>query len=325
MPWSPENPHLYGFIATLGEDKVKCYFAMRKFSVADGKLWLNNQPYFHNGVLDQGYNPEGLYTYPSDQAMIADIQLAKSMGFNTLRKYVKVEPMRWYYHCDRLGMLVWQDIPNGGTHYKPKVTVLPAFTKSAKPDNRYKLFARKDAADRMMFKAEMKEIIETLYNCPCVAMWTLFNEGWGQFDAADMVAFVRELDGTRTIDHASGWHDQGAGDVASRHVYFRKYRYQPDEKGRAMLLSEFGGFNLAISGHTWGKESVRNSCISPKDLEVKLRQLYNKEMFPAKQAGLAAAIYTQLSDVEDELNGLVTYDRQVVKIPAETMREITRI
>lgn len=327
VPWTPENPHLYGFTATLGSDMVKGYFAMRKFSVEDGKLCLNNQPYFHNGILDQGYNQAGLYTYTSDQAMIDDIQLAKDMGFNTIRKHVKVEPLRWYYHCDRIGMLVWQDMPNGGTVYNRAATTLPVLTGgSARRDNNYKALGRRDAAGRARFMTELREMIDTLYNCPCIAMWVLFNEGWGQFDAAKALEYVQELDGTRTIDHASGWFDQGVGQVHSQHVYFRKYRYQPDEKGRAVLLSEFGGYNLSVSGHTWNdKDFGYNSCISPKDLEVKLRQLYNKEITPARHAGLAAAIYTQLTDVEEELNGLITYDRQVLKLPTEIVRQIVSV
>jgi beta-galactosidase/beta-glucuronidase len=326
VPWTPEDPHLYGFTVQLGQDRVKSYFAMRKFSVENARLLLNNQVYFHNGVLDQGYNPEGLYTYPSDEAMIRDIQLAKDMGFNTLRKHMKVEPLRWYYHCDRMGMLVWQDMPCGGGAYNPAVVNLPLLSGRSMTDDKYKLFGRGDAVGRKQYYAELKEMVTTLYNCPCIAMWVAFNEGWGQFDAAKALDFILALDDTRTIDHASGWHDQRVGQTQSLHVYFRKYRYIPDKQDRAVLLSEFGGYNLRIWGHTWNeKDFGYNSCVSPEDLEAKLRLLYQLEIAHAKRAGLAAAIYTQLTDVEDELNGLITYDRQVIKLPADRVKLITNI
>jgi beta-galactosidase/beta-glucuronidase len=326
VPWTPEDPHLYGFTVQLGRDRVKSYFAMRKFSVENARLLLNNQVYFHNGVLDQGYNPDGLYTYPSDEAMIRDIQLAKDMGFNTLRKHMKVEPLRWYYHCDRIGMLVWQDMPCGGGPYNPTVVNLPLFSGHSMVDNKYKLFGRGDIMSRKQYYTELKEMVTTLYNCPCIALWVAFNEGWGQFDAAKVLDFILSLDATRTIDHASGWHDQKVGQVKSLHVYFRKYRYIPDKQDRAVLLSEFGGYNLRIWGHTWNeKDFGYNSCVSSEDLEQKLRILYQREIAHAKRAGLAAAIYTQLTDVEDELNGLITYDRQVVKIPAQRVQLITNI
>ena len=328
IPWSPENPHLYEFTVTLGEDRVKSYFAMRKFSAQDGKLYLNNEPYFHNGVLDQGYHPDGLYTYPSDEAMVDDIQLAKSLGFNTLRKHIKVEPLRWYYHCDRLGMLVWQDMPNGGDgQYRMGVIQLPAVgLGQGLKDDKYARFARADRLGRRQFETELREMIDTLYNCPCIAMWVPFNEGWGQFDAARIRELVKSLDPSRTVDHASGWHDQGGGETQSLHVYFRKYKYEPDAEGRAVLLSEFGGYNLRVAGHTFNdKDFGYSRCRNAQALEKKLRRLYEQQITPAKRAGLAAAIYTQLTDVEDELNGFVTYDRQVVKLPTETVGKIVNM
>ncbi len=326
ISWSPEDPHLYDFTVTLGTDEVKSYFAMRKFAVADGKLWLNGEPYFLNGVLDQGYTPEGLYTYPSDEAMISDIRLAKEMGFNTLRKHVKVEPLRWYYHCDRLGMLVWQDMPNGGGSYNPAVVALPMAGGRSLKDDKYKLFGRDDVLSRQQYYTELREMVTTLYNSPCVAMWVPFSSGWGQFDSARAMKFIQSMDDTRTIDPASGWHDQKIGEVKSEHIYFTKYRYKPDKLGRAVLLSEFGGYNLRIWGHTWNaKDLGYNSCVDETDFASKLRTLYDREIRPAKAKGLAAAIYTQLTDVEDEINGLVTYDRQVVKIPPMEMRKITRL
>ena len=327
IPWTPENPHLYPFTITLGEDRAESYFAMRKFSVENGKLCLNGAPYFHNGVLDQGYNPQGLYTYPSDEAMVADIALAKRLGFNTIRKHVKVEPLRWYYHCDRLGMLVWQDMPNGGGSYNPAVIQGPVIGIGGRlKDDKYALFGRTDALGREQYVQELDEMIAALYNCPCVAMWVPFNEGWGQFDAVKIRERVKAIDPTRTVDHASGWQDQGGGETCSRHVYFRAYQYKPDKEGRAVLLSEFGGYNLRCPGHTYNeKDFGYNRCRDAGELERKLRKLYQEQIAPAKKAGLAAAIYTQLTDVEDELNGFVTYDRALEKLPADLVREIINI
>ena len=326
-PWCPENPKLYGFTVTCGEDLVQSYFAMRKFSVEKDekgvpRLFLNNRPYFHNGLLDQGYWPDGLYTAPTDEAMIYDISTAKAMGFNMLRKHIKVEPLRWYYHCDRYGMLVWQDMPCGGGRYDPLIVSAPLVTNIHLRDTAYWLFGRSDSKARAQFKAELGAMVNHLVNCPCIAMWVPFNEGWGQFDAAKMHDFVRSIDPTRTIDHASGWHDQGVGQVVSRHVYFRKYAFKADKKGRAVLLSEFGGYNHHVSGHCFNNKNFGyKNFETPAQLEIAIEDLYQKQIGPAKMEGLAAAVYTQLSDVEDELNGLMTYDRKVVKIAPESMRK----
>ena len=326
-PWCPENPKLYGFTVTCGEDLVQSYFAMRKFSVEKDekgvpRLFLNNRPYFHNGLLDQGYWPDGLYTAPTDEAMIYDISTAKAMGFNMLRKHIKVEPLRWYYHCDRYGMLVWQDMPCGGGKYNPLIVSAPLVTNIHLRDTAYWLFGRSDSKARAQFKAELGAMVNHLVNCPCIAMWVPFNEGWGQFDAAKMYDFVRSIDPTRTIDHASGWHDQGVGQVVSRHVYFRKYAFKADKKGRAVLLSEFGGYNHHVSGHCFNNKNFGyKNFETPSQLEIAIEDLYQRQIGPAKMEGLAAAVYTQLSDVEDELNGLMTYDRKVVKIAPESMRK----
>ena len=326
IPWTPETPHLYHFTVTCGADEVKSYFAMRKFSVENARLCLNGAPYFHNGVLDQGYNPEGLYTWPSDEAMLRDITLAKSMGFNTIRKHMKTEPARWYYHCDRLGMLVWQDIPCGGGPYSPLAVGPALLSGRSMRDSSYRRFGREDPVGRQRFLHEIGEIVTTLRNCPCIALWTLFHEGWGQFDAARTAQYVFDLlDDTRTIDHASGWHDQGVGPVRSDHALFRRYRFQSDRLGRAVILSSFGGYNLRIWSHMWNEKDFGfNSCVDAKDLEKQLRELYAGQVAPARKAGLSAAVYTQLTDVEDELNGLITYDREVVKIDPDTVRRIIR-
>lgn len=327
-PWSPEDPFLYDLSLEAGEDRVECYFAMRSFGVgpdAEGRprLLLNGKPYFHTGVLDQGYWPEGLYTAPSDEALAADIALMKRMGFNMLRKHIKVEPLRWYYHCDRLGMLVWQDMPNGGGRYRLSTVSLPLFTGRHRDDHAYAAFARQEAAGRREFAKELREMVEHLYNCPCIAMWVPFNEGWGQFDARETADWLRAFDPTRTVDHASGWHDQGAGDVRSLHVYFRPYRHRQEDGARATVLSEFGGYNLRVAGHAFSRKDFGYRRFrTAEEFGFALQDLYVRQIIPAKAQGLSATVYTQLSDVEDELNGLVTYDRAVVKMDVEAMRAL---
>ena len=327
-PWSPDDPYLYDFSVTCGEDKLESYFAMRKFSVEKDKdgimrLFLNGRPCFHNGLLDQGYWSDSMYTPACEEAMEFDILTAKAMGFNVLRKHIKVEPLRWYHLCDKHGMLVWQDMINGGGYYNLFTISSPLITGISFKDNHYRLFARSDAEGRAQYKRELREMIEHLYNCPCIALWVPFNEGWGQFDAAEMYEYVLTLDKTRTIDHASGWHDQGVSDVRSDHVYFRRYSFKPDKKGRAVLLSEFGGYNLACEGHCFNtRDYGYRRFKSEEALEAALTELYQNQIAPAKKQGLAAAIYTELSDVEDELNGLISYDRQVVKLAPEKVRKI---
>ena len=329
-PWSPEDPYLYDLRLTLGDDVVDSYFAMRKFSVdADEagcpRLFLNNAPYFHNGLLDQGYWSDGLLTAPSDEALIFDIETAKRMGFNMLRKHIKLEPLRWYYHCDRLGMLVWQDMPNGGARYHSAVVSAPLFTDIHLKDSHYALFGRKRPESRQQYYNELTELLNALINCPCIAMWVPFNEGWGQFDAERICRFISSKDVTRTIDHASGWHDQKIGLLKSEHVYFRRYHFSPDKLGRAVILSEFGGYSHRIDGHSFSRKSFGyKNYDSANSFRFALQDLYRKQIAPAMQEGLAAAVYTQLSDVENELNGLVTYDRRIVKISPELMRNIVK-
>ena len=328
IPWTPECPHLYDLTVAMGEDRVKSYFGMRKFSVdTDGKgikrLFLNNQPYFHNGLLDQGYYSDGMYTAPSDEAMIFDIQTAKDMGFNMLRKHIKIEPLRWYYHCDKIGMLVWQDMINGGGDYRTFTITSPLVTGIHFKDNHYKWFAREDAQGRRQYYTELDEMIHHLYNTVSVAMWVPFNEGWGQFDASEAVRRILKLDATRTIDHASGWHDQKIGEIKSLHVYFRKYRFQPDKLGRAVVLSEFGGYNFRVNEHCFNEKDFGYKRFETAEALLKAYQnLYENEILPAKRQGLCATVYTQLTDVEDELNGLIPYDRKVMKLPVEKVKEI---
>lgn len=321
--WSPEEPYLYGFTLKADSDEIRSYFAMRSFTVekdAKGipRFCLNHKPYFLNGLLDQGYWPDGLMTAPCDEAFIYDIELAKKTGFNMIRKHIKIEPLRWYYHCDRMGMIVWQDMVNGGTTYNMMwacymPTGLPFLGRVIK-DNLYGIFARKSEEGRSLWEEECKGTVEHLYNVPSISTWVPFNEAWGQFDAARVAEDVKTQDPTRTVDHASGWFDQKAGDFNSVHNYFRKLKVEKDEK-RAFVISEYGGYACHIAGHS----SVERIFGYKKfdtlgDLSNAYHELYEGQVLPLIEKGLSGVVYTQLSDVEEEVNGLVTYDRKVVKI-----------
>jgi len=328
--WSPEQPHLYTFAAVLEQDRVESYFAMRKVEVRDDengvpRIHLNGMPYFMHGVLDQGYWPDGLYTAPSDEALIFDIQTMKDMGFNMLRKHIKTEPMRWYYHCDRLGMLVWQDMPNGGAKDYQFLTIsAPLVTKRHRRDNDYAAFGREDEQGRKRYYLELTQLVEQLRNVPSIVLWCPFNEGWGQFDAQKAVELIRKLDPDRLIDHASGWHDQGIGQLQSLHVYFYRYKFRPDKRHRAVVLSEYGGYNLMIRGHSWNDKNFGyRNLKDPEALLKAYEELMIGQVLPAMEKGLSAAVYTQLSDVEDEVNGLWTYDRMVQKLSTHALRNIS--
>ncbi|MDL9978879.1 glycoside hydrolase family 2 protein [Microbacterium sp. ASV49] len=327
-PWSPEDPFLYDVRVRLGDDVVSSYVGMRSFGLGEDvngmpRLLLNGEPYLHVGLLDQGYWPDGGYTAPSDAALEYDIRLAKRAGYTMLRKHIKVEPLRWYHHCDRLGMLVWQDAVNGGRAYNPLVVTAPAFASPSLDDTKHARFGRRDVAGRARFEAELAEMIEHLRSVPSIAVWVPFNEGWGQFDAARIAGLVRDLDPTRTIDHASGWHDQRAGDVRSLHIYFRPVRAPRGRDPRALAITEYGGYSLGVPGHTFsGKVDGYRTYRSRDRLAEGFERLHDRELVPAVSAGVAATVYTQLSDVEDEVNGLVTYDRRFVKIPVERVRAV---
>ena len=339
--WSPENPYLYDLTVTAGEDTVRSYFGMRKFSVGKddkgvSRLMLNNKPYFHNGLLDQGYWSDGMYTAPSDEALVYDIQTMKDMGFNMLRKHIKIEPLRWYYHCDRLGMLVWQDMVNGGGEVNQlTAAILPGLglgtcSRAGNiPDGpkNYKLFSREDKAGREEYYVDAERMIDLLYNTVSLALWVPFNEGWGQFDAVKAFHFFREKDPTRLIDHASGWHDQGVGDLNSFHIYFTPFvfpkHHRTDE--RVVALTEFGGYSMQTPGHVFNTEKFfgYRKYKDPEKLYAAVRHLYLKRIKPLiAEKGLSALVYTEVSDVEDETNGLLTFDREVTKISVERMRAI---
>lgn len=328
--WSPEDPFLYDVELRCGDDVVRSYVGMRSVGLgpdAQGRnrLLLNGKPYLHLGLLDQGYWPDGLMTAPSDAAMVFDIKLAKDLGFTMLRKHITIAPDRWYHHCDRLGMLVWQDMVSGGSTYHPAVISAPALTPLQLPDRWHRLFGRADALGRAEFRAELRGTVEHLRAHPSIVAWVPFNEGWGQFDALDITAELRELDPTRLIDHASGWHDQGGGDMVSRHVYFRPYRLSPADARdpRAAVLSEYGGYSVHLPEHAWSdREFGYRRFPSLPQFQRAFMDLQRRQVLPALREGLAAAVYTQLSDVESEVNGLVTYDRKVVKVDRERVRAV---
>lgn len=330
--WTPDCPKLYDITVTVGSDTVKSYFGMRKFSTdkdANGvmRLMLNNKPIFHNGLLDQGYYSDGLYTPPSDEAMIFDIMTAKNAGFNMLRKHIKIEPLRWYYHCDRLGILVWQDMINGGGKSIRPLSALAGFLHLPLSDKNYFLMDRRDEAGRDEYYIDTRRTVETLYNSVSLCLWAPFNESWGQFDALKACDFVRELDPTRPIDHASGWLDQGGGDFLSLHIYFTPlFIPQRKRKGRTVVLSEFGGYSLKTEGHVFNK--VKSFGYRKFDTREQFAEayesLYTNQLLPLIPKGLSAAVYTQLTDVEDEINGLLTYDRKVLKIDETKLKEINQ-
>jgi beta-galactosidase/beta-glucuronidase len=329
-PWSPASPHLYDLTVAIPGDQVGSYFAMRKFSLGPDKqghmrLCLNNQPLFNYGPLDQGYWPDGLYTPPSDTAMRWDLAFIKAMGCNMLRKHVKVEPARYYYYCDQLGLIVWQDMPNGA---KPvgDLTSLNAilFGRHRRDDRKFEYAGRADPVSREEFRAELQEMVDHLYNFPCIGVWVPFNEGWGQFEAKATAEWLEQLDPTRRVDHASGWFDQRAGDFKSLHVYFKALPRLKPEHGRAMIISEFGGYSLKIEDHLWNPQAQfgYRKFKTTAELTGAYLRLLRKELQPLLADGLSAAIYTQTTDVEIEINGYLTYDREVVKMDIEQITQI---
>lgn len=323
--WSPENPFLYNVEFKAFGETIKSYFGMRKFSVGTDengikRLFLNNKPYFHNGLLDQGYYPDGFLTPPSNQAMEQDVLFAKSAGFNMLRKHIKIEPLLWYHYCDVNGIIVWQDMVNGGGKYGLETSVLP-FLGIKIDDTDYKAFNRQDKEGRELYYKELEETVNHLYNCPCIAVWVPFNEGWGQFDSALAYSKIQLLDTTRIIDTASGWHDMGKTDVISKHIYFTPIKVKKGDK--PYVLSEFGGLGLKIQNHTFNDRMFGYKIYrSQQTLSSAYEKLFNKVIIPQIKAGLSATVYTQLTDVEDELNGLMTYDREVAKIDIEKLKKI---
>ena len=334
-PWSPDDPYLYPLTITLEKngqvlDRVESYFAMRKFSLlpdSQGRMRvaLNNQPIFLYGPLDQGYFPDGLYTAPSEEAMLFDIQYAKELGCNLIRKHVKVEPARWYAACDRMGMIVMQDMPNGGVPASDVVAFLAIITGLQRSDRRgLHRFGRHAARNRQQLRTELQEMIDHLYNFACIAAWVPFNESWGQFHANEVSDWVNEHDSTRLVDHASGWFDQGGGDFISKHVYFKKLprNLEPDAR-RAAIISEFGGYSLKTPGHMWNeaKKYGYRYFNTREELTEAYLHLLQDELEPLIRNGLSSAVYTQTTDVEIEINGYLTYDRKVEKMDAGKLKQ----
>lgn len=328
-PWSPETPALYDLKLFFGKDHVRSYFAMRLFSIEKHKettnkeipvFCLNHKPYFLMGVLDQGYWPDGLYTAPSDEALIYDITAMKDMGFNMLRKHIKIECARWYYHCDRLGMIVCQDMVNGGSSYHmPVISYLPTLCpglSSHIKDSHYAALSRKDKAARIQWEKECMETVDTLSFFPSIAIWVPFNEGWGQFDTKRITKLIHEKDCTRLIDSASGWFDQNCGDFISVHNYFRPLSVTVKKwNSRAFFLSEYGGFACHIMGHSSVERIFGYKRYDTlEELKAAYNELIQKSLLPLQRQGLSGAVYTQLSDVEEEVNGILTYDRKVNKL-----------
>ena len=338
FPWSPDTPFLYDLTVGTNQgeeaefDTVHSYFALRKWSCtpdAHGVLrfCLNDKPILLNGLLDQGYWPEGLYTPPSDAAVERELSEVKALGFNLLRKHAKIEPQRWYYHCDRLGLIVWQDIVNGGSAYNLWfVTYLtnvlqPLLRRFPDGKAAYSLLSRAKPAGREEYAHELADTVQALRCHPCIACWVPFNEGWGQFDAGKAVQALRALDGTRLVDEASGWFDQGGGDVHSLHNYFYPLRIRPQK--RTVALSEYGGIAWPMPGHepprkTYGYGTAKDR----QELTARYKKLQLKTVLPQLEKGLSALVYTQLTDVEDEVNGLFTYDRAAVKPDANAVRSV---
>ena len=331
--WSPERPYLYTVEATLWHDDaavdfVRSYCAFRTVEVKPDeagvpRAYLNGAPYFVRGVLDQGYWPDGLLTAPSDDALVYDVEAMKSAGFNTLRKHIKIESERWYYHCDRLGMLVWQDCVSGGSAYSPWHTsrkpTLFSFTWGRFDDTtptHHEALSAGDESYRKEWTETCQEMVKLLDGHPSIGFWTLFNEGWGQFDACTATEAVRALDATRPIDATSGWYDQGCGDFLSIHNYFRPLRagWSGKQRGnRAAIISEFGGLAQMTPGHTSLDHSYGyGDFATVEEWRVAVKKLLTEaELLQAE--GLAGYVYTQVSDVEEEVNGLLTYDRKINK------------
>ncbi len=329
--WSPENPQLYEMRIELGRDTVYSYFAMRKVSSGRDekgvvRLMLNNKPYFANGVLDQGYWPEGLYTAPDEAALYADIDRMKALGFNCLRKHVKIEPHIWYHHCDKVGMLVMQDMVNGGGRinsllvtYMPNI--VPNFFRTMK-DNRYKALRRDSEDSQKQYLEEVREMIESLGAFPCIISWVPFNEGWGQFDSQAVTEFIRAMDGSRLIDSASGWFDRGCGDFDSIHNYFFKLNIEAEDD-RIIALTEYGGATLLMKDHFFGRKKYGyGKCKDVAELSAKYREDFESDVLANIPKGLCMSIYTQLTDIEDEINGIYTYDREAGKFDEAVLKEL---
>ena len=321
--WSPETPNLYDFVVDTGADRVESYFAIRSLEIKKvgdyPRLCLNGKPYFFHGLLDQGYWPDGLFTPATPECYADDILLMKKLGFNTLRKHIKVEAEEFYYQCDKLGMIVWQDMVNNSDYNFLRDTALPTVGVQKLQDRNL----HKDELTRKRFLEGAAATVEQLQNHPCICYWTIFNEAWGQFDSDRVYEQFKTLDDTRFIDSTSGWFRREKSDVDSRHVYFRKVNLRGDGV-KPLVLSEFGGKTYKTEGHLFNpdKSYGYGGCETREALNDAVVKLYLDEIVPCVGNGLCAAIYTQVSDVEDEINGLLSYDRKVEKLDAPRMQQV---
>ena len=320
--WTPESPYLYEFAVEGEGDRVESYFALRTLEIKEvgGKkrIALNGEPYFFHALLDQGYFPDGIFTPATPEAYKNDILEAKRLGFNTLRKHIKIEPEVFYYYCDKLGMVVFQDMVNNGRYSFVRDTALPTVAARRLGDR----FLNLNKKCREQFALSMIETVELLYNHPSICYWTIFNEGWGQFCSDEMYDTLKELDSTRIVDSTSGWFKNSKSDVDSDHIYFKPYKFKASDK--ASVLSEFGGYSYRPEGHIFNlKGAFGYRFFTDRDeFEKDLLRLYREEIIPAVKKGLCASVYTQLSDVEDETNGLLSYDRLVCKVDGKKMRQM---
>ena len=321
--WSPEDPYLYDFTVAAGEDRIDSYFAIRTLEVKKigdyPRLCLNGKPYFFHGLLDQGYWPAGLLTPPAPESYADDIRAMKALGFNTLRKHIKVEMEEFYYQCDKLGMIVWQDMVNNSDYNFLRDTALPTAGIQKLDDRAW----HTQYGHREGFFRSAEALVNQLKNHPSICLWTIFNEAWGQFDSDNVYEWFRTLDDTRFIDTTSGWFRREKSDVDSRHVYFRKVKLKGDGQ-KPLILSEFGGKTYQADGHVFNpdKSYGYGGCKTLEQLTQAVQKLYLEEVLPCVEKGLCAAIYTQVSDVEDEINGLLTYDRKLCKVTAEIMAPV---
>ena len=316
--WSPEDPYLYDFSIETAEDKIDSYFAIRCLETKNNRLCLNGKPYFFHGLLDQGYWPDGLFTPAAPECYAEDILAMKKLGFNMLRKHIKVEPEEFYYQCDRLGIVVFQDMVNNSDYSFFRDTALPTVGLQKLND----VHLHKDKKSREEFLRQTALIVRQLQNHPSICYWTIFNEGWGQFDSDRVYNIFRQLDDTRFIDSTSGWFRRKKTDVDSRHVYFKPIKLTAGDK--PLVLSEFGGYSYKPEGHVFNTESTYGygKYADLTEFTTAVAKLYEEQVIPAFQNGLCAAVYTQVSDIEDETNGILTYDRKVCKLNAEIMLPI---
>ena len=324
-PWTPEEPYLYDFTLECGEDLIESYFAIRLVDVRDvggvSRICLNGKPYLFNGMLDQGYYPDGIFMPATEDGYIDDIKLTKALGFNMLRKYIKIEPMIFYYLCDKLGVAVFQDMINNGKYSFFKDTVLPTVSTvvlQKLPDKRF----NRNKEARAIFEDTMYKTADHLYNVPSLIYYTVFNEGWGQFNADEMFKKLKSYDSTRIIDATSGWFRRHDSDVDSRHIYFRALKPKKLD-GRPLVISEFGGYAHGVDGHRYSEDIYGYRVFPTKEeYEDAVCKLYDTEVRALVENGASAFVYTQVSDVEDEINGFITYDRQVVKVDTKRLRMI---